>query len=413
MRRIGVVTGNRSEYGILRPVLRGLAASAQVDLQLYVTGAHLSPTFGSTVEEIRTDGFCITAEIDCTLAGDSPCATAKTMALAQLGLAQVYQRERPDLLLVLGDRYEILAAVVAATPFRIPVAHIHGGEVTEGAVDEGMRHAITKLSHLHFASTERYAQRLRQLGEEPWRITVSGAPGLDNLNGFEPRPRIDLEQKYGLPLTPPPLLVTYHATSDNHRQLDNELDVLFSALNASCQPVVFTYPNPDPGGRYVASRIREYVANRQDAWLVKSLGTRDYFSLMSDVAAMIGNSSSGIIEAASFHLPVVNIGNRQAGRVRGANVIDVPASQDAVTTAISRAQSPAFRDSLRGLTNPYGDGSATERIVTVLARTQLNDRLLTKRFCDLDSGLSHSGRDCCPGRSAERTVTASPLRHQS
>lgn len=384
MRRIGVITGNRSEYGILRPLLRYLAAAADVDLRLYVTGAHLAPEFGYTVAEIRADGYEPAAEVEMALAGDTPSATAKSMAVAQLGLADVYARERPELLVLLGDRYEMLAAGIAALPFEIPLAHLHGGEVTEGAVDERMRHALTKLSHLHFAATEIYGRRLVQLGEEPWRVTVSGAVSLDNLNGFEPVPQPTLEERYGLSLAPAPLLVTYHATGSDETRLEAELQALFAALDTANAPLIFTFPNPDPGGRYVARRLEQWVARQERAWLIKSAGSAHYFSLMHYAAAMVGNSSSGIIEAASFGLPVVNIGDRQRGRVRGRNVIDVGIDAPAITAGLTQALAPAFQESLRGLVNPYGRGQAAPCIGQRLRQLSVDARLLRKRFHDIE-----------------------------
>jgi len=299
------------------------------------------------------------------------------------GFADALAELRPDLIVVLGDRFEIFAAVAAALVARIPVAHLHGGEKTEGAFDEALRHSITKLSHLHFPSTQEYAARIIQMGEEPWRVTVSGAPSLDNLASVGLLSCSELERKFDLKLDYPPLLVTYHPVSlefeDHERQIANFL----GALEPIAAPVVFTMPNADTGGRALLRRIQEFVAGHPNAFYVENLGTQAYFSLMKIAAAMAGNSSSGIIEAASFQLPVVNVGNRQAGRVRERNVIDTGYAQSEIEQALRTALGPEFRASLQDLTNPYGDGHAAEVIVRRLKEQTLDDRLLTKRFHDL------------------------------
>lgn len=383
-RRIGVITVARSDYGLLRPVLQRILAAADLELQLLVSGMHLSPEFGSTVQEIEADGFPIAERIEMLLSSDRPEGIARAMGLGAIGFAQAYARSRPDLLLFLGDRFEVHAAAAAALPFGIPLAHIHGGEVTEGAIDEAFRHSLTKMAHLHFASTELYARRILQLGEEPWRVTVSGAPGLDNLRGMQPLERPALEALLGLELAEPPLLVTFHPVTTEVQRTGEHVDALLAALARAGRKVVFTHPCADAGGRLIIQKIQAFVAAHPgQAALTANLGTRSYFGLMALAAAMVGNSSSGIIEAASFELPVVNIGTRQRGRVRGANVIDVDGGVEAIAAAIDRAISPAFRAGLRGMVNPYGDGRAAERIVERLQRVPLDERLLVKKFVDL------------------------------
>lgn len=383
MRTVGVVTVARSDYGIYLPVLRQLQREPTLRPMLIAAGMHLSPYFGLTVKAIEQDGFRVDERVEMLVASDTPEGVAKSLGLGIIGFAQVYARSRPDILLIMGDRYEMLAAASAALPFKVPVAHIHGGESTQGAIDEAIRHSITKMAHLHFASTEVYAQRLIQMGEEPWRVTVSGAPGLDNLRHFQPMSREALEREFGLDLSSPLLLVTYHPVTLEYEDTREQMAELLAALEDVGLPVVFTYPNADTGNHAIVQMLRDYVTGHEKARLVVNLGTQGYFSLMSEAIAMVGNSSSGIIEAPSFRLPAVNIGPRQAGRLRARNVIDVPCHRAAIAGGIRRAASPAFRASLADMDNPYGDGHAAERIVQRLATVPLDGKLLMKRFHDL------------------------------
>jgi len=383
VRTIGVVTTSRADYGIYLPVLRKIHDNHELRLHLIVSGMHLSPEFGQTFETIEADGFKIGDKVEMLLSSDTPEGIAKSMGLGSIGFAQAYARVRPDILLVLGDRFEMHSAIVAALPFNIPVAHIHGGEVTEGAIDDSLRHSITKLSHLHFVATEEYAQRVRQLGEEPWRITVSGAPSLDNLLSTDLLAWEKLESSTGLRLDKPPLLVTYHPVTLEYQQSEWQVGELLEALQKCALPVVFTMPNADTSGRVIMNMLDEFVANHSSAQMAKSLGTQRYFSLMDRAAAMVGNSSSGIIEAPSFGLPVINIGTRQQGRIRARNVIDVGYGRDAIVKGIGKAINPEFRASLQKMSNPFGDGQAAGRIVEKLRSVRLGTELVHKRFYDL------------------------------
>ena len=383
MRTIGVVTVGRSDYGIYRPVLRRIREDRDLRFRLFVTGMHLSPEFGMTVREIEEDGFTVDDCIEALLSSDAPAGLAKSIGLGTIGFAQAYARSDLDILLVLGDRFEMLAAVVAALPFKIPVAHIHGGELTEGAIDDAIRHAITKMSHLHFVAIETYAQRVIQMGEEPWRITVTGAPGLDNLNAIDLLSRQEMEEELGTELEPPVLLVTYHPVTLEYEHTEDQICELLAALRETEATVVFTYPNADTCGHLIVQMLREFAAQQPSAHLLLSLGTRRYFSMMKHASAMVGNSSSGIIEAPSFKIPVVNIGDRQRGRLRADNVIDVGCDRLQIQAAISEALSPGFRDSLLSLNNPYGDGHAAERIVDVLREVETSRSLIQKRFFDI------------------------------
>ena len=390
MREIAVVTVARSDYGILRPVLRAIEAHRDLRLRLLVGGMHLEPEFGSTVSEIEADGFEIADRIAAPLDADDPRGVAGAIARGVDGFASAYSRARPDVLLLLGDRYETFAAALAALPFALPLAHVHGGESTEGAIDEGIRHSLTKLSHLHFAATEGYARRIVQLGEEPWRVTVSGAPAVDEIQAAVPLPDSELAAR-GIRLRGPTLLVTYHPVTLAHQHTADEVEALLSAIGQSGFDAVLTYPNADTSHRGIVRRLEQFAGSSERYALVRSLGSEMYFTLMSRAAAMVGNSSSGIIEAASFELPVVDVGIRQRGRVRAKNVVHAESDTDAILAAIERATSPDFRERLAGMTNPYGDGHAAKRIVERLAAVPLDERLLLKRFYDVpfDSARDH------------------------
>ncbi len=391
MRTIGVVTVGRSDFGIYRPLLRRIEADPELRLHLIVSGMHLSPEFGRTVDTIREEGFTPGDQVEMLLSSDSPEGIGKSSGLGVIGMAQSFARLRPDLLVVLGDRFEMHAAALAALPFKIPVAHLHGGEITRGAIDDALRHSITKLSHLHFVSTQAYARRVIQLGEEPWRVIVSGALSLDNLNDFPLLPPADLEARYNLCLDPPPLLVTFHPVTLEFEQAPWQADELLAALEASGLPVVFTLPNADTNGRVIIQKIRRYVQEHASARIVDNFGIQDFFSMMNIARAMVGNSSSGILEAASFTLPVVNIGTRQEGRLRAANVIDTGYHREQILAGIRQAVSGEFRLSLRGLQNPYGGGRAAEIILQHLKETPLDERLITKTFYDLPGPGSKDG----------------------
>ena len=383
MRTIGVVTVARSDYGIYLPVLRRIREDPDLELRLIVGGMHLSPEFGSTVKMIEADGFEVAERVEMLMSSDTPEGIAMSMGLGTLGFAQAYARSRPDMLVVLGDRFEMHSAALAALPFNIPIAHIHGGELTEAAIDDALRHSITKLSHVHFVAATEYARRVIQLGEEPWRVVVTGAPGLDNLREMELMNPYQLEVEHGISMTPAPLLVTFHPVTLEYKETGWQVAELLEALEDSRLPVVFTLPNADTFGRVVISMVEDYVQSHPSASMVSNLGTRAYFSAMSLSAAMVGNSSSGIIEAASFGLPVVNIGNRQRGRIRGRNVIDVGNTRSEVMDGIRRALQPHFRKELEQMANPYGGGDASATIVRTLKQLDLDEKLIVKRFYDV------------------------------
>jgi UDP-hydrolysing UDP-N-acetyl-D-glucosamine 2-epimerase len=381
--RVAVVSVARSDYSILRPVLRILAADPDFDLQIIATGMHLSPEYGMTVDQFEADGFEVAHRVETLMSSDSPAGTSKSMGIGMVGLAEVYANHRPDVLVIMGDRFEMFAATAAALPFGIPVAHIHGGELSEGAIDDAMRHSITKMSHLHLVSTEDHRRRVIQLGEGPDRVIVCGAPALDNLHAFDALSKVDLERRFSIDLSRPPLLVTFHPTTLDMDRSEGDLDALLGALEQLDLPVVFTAPNADPAGRVIRRTIEHFCEHHSNARFVENFGTDGYYSLLPHVLAMVGNSSSGIIEAASFGLPVVNIGNRQKGRTVGANVVHAAANRDDILAAVKTAISSGFRTRIAGMANPYGDGKAATRIVDAIRAIAWSPEFCKKRFHDL------------------------------
>lgn len=382
LRTIGVVTVARSDYGHLLPLLEAIRSAPGLALQLFVAGGHLSKRLGGTVSRIEADGWTITDRVETLDESDAPEDLAVGAGAGVAGFARAFARHRPDLVVVLGDRIEMLAAAVAALPLTIPVAHIHGGEVTEGAIDEQIRHAMTKLSHLHFPAAEPFARRILQMGEEPWRVHCCGAPGLDRLPRLAIVPRAELAARVGLPLRKPTLLVTLHPVTLEPEDTATHAEELAAALARADGDVIITSPGADTAHLTIVRRLEALAATRPATRMVPSLGEDTYCSLLREADVMVGNSSSGLIEAPSFGLPVVNIGSRQQGRLRAANVIDVGHGREEILAGLRRALDPAFRQSLVGLRNPYGDGHAAPRIVRILADVELGRRLVRKRFVD-------------------------------
>jgi UDP-N-acetylglucosamine 2-epimerase (non-hydrolysing)/GDP/UDP-N,N'-diacetylbacillosamine 2-epimerase (hydrolysing) len=376
-RRIGVVTTSRADYSHLYWPLRELTANPNVELGVFTLGAHLSPEFGSTIKEIERDGFPIKSRIECLLSSDTDTGMAKTIGIAILGLADALTAWRPDLLLLIADRYEMLAPASVAVALRIPIAHIEGGEISQGAIDDQVRNALTKLAHIHFTSTPTARRRVIAMGEESWRVHHAGAPSLDHLRRSTLLDRGALEARLGIQLTPPTLLAAWHPVTIL-RNTNAEADALFAALAQAPGQLLFVYPNSDAGSLALIEHTRALAESRPHTHVFVNLDAITYWSLLGNVSAMVGNSSSGIMEAASFALPVVNVGMRQQGRERARNVIDAPAETTAILNAIRQALSPEFRDSLRGMVNPYGNGTASETIVRVLTTVEL-DRLLIKQ----------------------------------
>ncbi len=386
-RRIGVITTSRADYSHLYWPLRKLAGHPDVELGVFALGPHLSPMFGSTITGIERDGFPIQARIECLLSSDTDTGMAKTIGLAILSLADALTAWRPDLLLLIADRYEMLAPAAVALALRIPIAHIEGGEISQGAIDDAVRNALTKLAHIHFTSTSTARRRVIAMGEEPWRVHRAGAPSLDHLRHSKLLTRSELEQRLGIALISPTLLAAWHPVTIL-RDTNAEAEALLAALADAPGQLIFVYPNADAGSYALIERTRALAAARAHTHIFVNLDAVTYWSLLRQADALIGNSSSGIMEAASFALPVVNVGIRQQGRERARNVIDAPAETGAIDAAIHRALSPDFRKSLAGLTNPYGDGTAAETIALVLTTVSL-DSLLIKQPVPVSDEAEH------------------------
>jgi UDP-hydrolysing UDP-N-acetyl-D-glucosamine 2-epimerase len=377
MKKIAVVTTSRADYSHLYWPLKAMHAHPEIDLQLIVMAAHLSPEFGLTVREIEADALPIAARLECLLSSDSDVGMAKSIGVGVLSLADTLGVMRPDVLLLIADRYEMLAPAAVALALRIPIAHIEGGELSEGAIDDAVRNALTKLSHIHFTSTYAARDRVISMGEEPWRVHRAGAPSLDHLQKSTLLDRAALERRLSVDLSIETMIVSYHPVTLLSDTVA-EADALFEALQTVHQQLIFCYPNADAGSRVLVERTKEFLAERGSGHLFVNLPAVTYWSLLRQVKLLIGNSSSGIMETASFALPTVNIGMRQKGRERPLNVIDAPPASESIIAAIREATSQSFRDSLRGMRNPYGQGTATEDILSVLSSLPSRDVLLMK-----------------------------------
>ncbi len=381
-RKVAVVTSSRADYGHLYWVLRDLAEHPEVDLKLLVLGSHLSPEFGHTVREIEKDGFEIAARVECLLSSDSDIGMAKTIGVATLSLADVLGPLRPDLLLLIADRYEMLAPASVALALRIPIAHIEGGEISEGAIDNAVRNALTQMSHLHFTPTERARRRVIAMGEEEWRVHCTGALSLDNLRRSKLLAQKELESRLQIDLARPSAVVAYHPVTIL-RDTVQEADAVFEALGSLPVQLLFCYPNADAGSRALIERIKSFLDRRGNGKVFTNLDFLTYWSLLQYVQVVIGNSSSGIMETPSLELPTVNIGMRQQGRERARNILDSAPRADEVVEKVRTATSAEFRKSLAGMSNPYGDGHASERIVKVMTEAPLGEPLLLKRSMPL------------------------------
>ena len=367
-RKIAVFTGTRAEYGLLYWLMKDLQADEQCELQVIVTGMHLSPEFGETWKEIERDGFQVDAKVEMLLSSDTTVGVVKSMGLGTIGFADVLDRLSPDMVVVLGDRFEALAFVQAALVMQIPIAHLHGGEVTEGAYDDAIRHAVTKMANLHFVAAEPYRRRVIQMGESPDRVFNVGAIGLDHLLRSPKMDLAELAESLAFPLRRPYLVVTYHSVTAEEENPEQSFIALLSALDAFPeQQIVLTYPNADNGGRAIISLIEAYAQRQPERVMaVPSLGFKRYLSLVSMASAVVGNSSSGIIEVPALGIPTINVGDRQRGRLAASSVLHCEPAADAIECAIRLALSNEFLDSCKQAINPYGQGNASEAIVDVL-----------------------------------------------
>lgn len=391
---IAVITGSRADYGLMQPVISALSSAPEFQLQIVVTAAHLSPEFGLTYREIEADGFSIDEKVEMLLSSDTGVGTAKATGLGTIGVADALSRLQPNCVMLLGDRFEALAAAQAALFLNIPVAHISGGDVTEGAFDDALRHAITKMSHLHFAASEESADRIVQMGEDPANVFAVGDPGLDSLRTMDLISKADLEKDLAFTFRKKNLLITFHPVTLAHESSPDQLQCLLDVLDVMGPDLglIFTQSNADPETRELGNLLNQFVAGRENAVLYSSLGRRRYLSAMAICDAVVGNSSSGLLEAPSLCKPSVNIGNRQKGRLRANTVIDCGTESVEISSALKRA----LAMKCDAVANPYGDGHSADRIVKVLSGVKDYSALTQKRFRDLPVSKGDSS-----GRSAK------------
>ncbi|EID4420540.1 UDP-N-acetylglucosamine 2-epimerase (hydrolyzing) [Vibrio vulnificus] len=386
MRKICVVTATRAEYGLLKCLLDDIQNDPELELQIISTGSHLSPEFGYTNQQILDDGFCVNKQIEILLSSDTPVGVSKSMGLAQISFAEAFEELLPDLVVVLGDRYELIPIVSAANIARIPVAHLNGGELTEGAIDELIRHAITKLSQLHFTAMEEYSRRVIQMGESPDRVFNIGEVGLDNILRMELLSKSAFEESIGVKLKKKNLLFTYHPeTTQSVDEIEADFNHILAALDTldDCL-IIFTKANADVGGRLINKMIDQYVVDHKDKSVAfTSLGQLRYLSALQYVDAVVGNSSSGIVEAPSFRIASINIGSRQKGRVRADSTIDVEVEKQQIIDAIATIYTDAFQERLYTVVNPYGQGNSSQKLVSIIKSVDLS-KLKSKKFYDVE-----------------------------
>jgi GDP/UDP-N,N'-diacetylbacillosamine 2-epimerase (hydrolysing) len=385
MKKVCVVTGSRADYGLLRWVIEGIRDSNRLELQLVATGMHLSPEFGLTWREIEADGFVIDRRVETLLSSDTPVGIAKSMGLGIIGFADAYVDLNPDLVLVLGDRYETFAAAAAAMVACVPVAHLHGGEATEGLIDEAIRHSITKMAQLHFVAAEPYRRRVLQLGEAPERVFNVGGLGIDGMLNHELLKREALEKSLGMRFGSRNLMVTFHPVTLEHDTASSQMSELLDALDQLRDTnLIFTMPNADTSGRVLIRMVEDFAAGHPNAFAYTSLGQLRYLSCLQYVDGVIGNSSSGLSEVPSFKKGTVNIGDRQKGRVRAKSVIDCAPNRAAISAAIAQLYSSQFQNILPAVENPYGRGGASQAVVGIIESMPFED-LILKSFVDLSS----------------------------
>jgi GDP/UDP-N,N'-diacetylbacillosamine 2-epimerase (hydrolysing) len=386
---ICIVTGTRAEYGLLRPIIKQLIASDRFVIKIVVTGMHLSEDFGFTYKEIEADGLAIDAKIDVLQNEDSNKAMSKAIGLGVMGFAEYFDKSQPDLVLVLGDRFEIFAAATAAAVACIPIAHLHGGETTEGAVDEFFRHSITKMSYLHFTSTEQYRQRVINMGEAPSRVFNVGATGVENILSLPLMTKEELSQNIGFDLKRPYALVTFHPVTMEKNTAIKQFEDLLSALDEiQGLNYIFTKANADANGRGINKKIDAYCEKKSNVIAFTSMGVLRYLSAMKYCEMVIGNSSSGIMETPSFRKPTINIGDRQKGRICAKSIIACEPEKNVIIKSIDKARSPQFLNEIADQKTPYGDGKTSKRIVAVIKDYLDNEKInLKKSFYDVKGGL--------------------------
>jgi GDP/UDP-N,N'-diacetylbacillosamine 2-epimerase (hydrolysing) len=384
-RRVCVITGTRADYGLLKWVMEGIKSDSELELLIIATGTHLTPDFGNTYKLIEEDGFKIDHKVDMLSGFDTPEAIAKSMGIGLIGFADALKELKPDLIVVLGDRFEIFSAVSAALVARIPVAHIHGGERTEGAFDEALRHSITKMSHLHFVATEQYLQRVVQLGEKPDSVFLVGGLGVDNINRVQLLDKEELEKFLKFKLGFKNLLVTFHPVTLENTTSELQMKELLKALSElKDTKLIFTLPNSDTDSRIIIKLIKEFSSNNFNAYFFESLGQLRYLSCIKHMDGVVGNSSSGLLEVPSFKKGTINIGDRQRGRIQAESVINCKPDYNSISSAIEQLYSKNFQSSLRGVVNPYGSGGASEKVVEVIREYPLHN-IIKKTFYNLPS----------------------------
>lgn len=388
MRKICVVTGTRAEFGLLYWLMKGLQEDPEIELQVCVTGMHLSPEFGLTYQDVEKAGFHINEKVEMLLSSDTTVGITKSIGLGVIGMSEALNRLNPDLVLILGDRYEIFAVAVAALIARIPVAHCHGGETSEGVIDESIRHSITKMSHLHFTATEKYKRRVIQMGELPENVFNVGALGIENINRLQLLAKDEFEKSIAFKLREVNFLITFHPVTLENKTAEFQFKELLVALDQFPEAgLIFTKPNADTDGRIISKMLDEFVAlNSRRAIAFQSLGQLRYISALQYVDVVIGNSSSGLIEVPSFKKPTINIGDRQKGRIKAKSIIDSSPASSAIVEAVNMGLSPEFRESIKCMENPYGHSNASAEIIDVLKTRPLHN-ILTKKFNDIESSL--------------------------
>ncbi|SHK17353.1 GDP/UDP-N,N'-diacetylbacillosamine 2-epimerase (hydrolysing) [Clostridium cavendishii DSM 21758] len=380
MRKIAVITGNRAEYGVLKNIIKKIDNDNELELELIVTGAHLSDKYGKTVNEILNDGFKISYSIPILMDSNNETSIAKEMGLLMIQLSQVLEKLKPDIILILGDRYEIFAVATTAMVMNIPIAHISGGEITEGAMDEQIRHAITKMAHIHFPGAECYAENIKNMGEEKFRIFNVGDPGIENIKLTKLLTKEEMFNDLGVNVDEDTLLVAYHPVTLELNDLEKQINNLISALDRINKKMIITYPNADCGGKIIIDKLEDFKKHNSNVYLYKNLGSLKFLSAMNLCGVIVGNSSSALVEAPFLKKPVVNIGNRQKGRLMADNIICCDYEIDNMEMAINRAMSKEFKDYVKNINSLYGEGNTSSEIVKVLKEIDLCDNFLKKKL---------------------------------